>query len=363
MGFKLVYITTNIGGIGGVSRILSVKLNYFIEKFCYEVYVLNSNYNDEKLFYHFNKKITFYHFNKKSQFLKDFFEYKNWVIQHLEAISPNCLVICDNGFKASLFSSFLKTKIPIVYERHGSRTIKGETLLDNLKLKLSNLIIDFNKNKYKAFIVLNKYAIQHWKSKNIYIIPNPFWVDMLPTSSTLENKIAIAVGRYSVEKQYDILLKIWKYIIEVNPDWSLKIYGSGNPPGTLINLVEKMDLSSNIEFCNPVMDISQIYSNASMLINTSSSEEFGLAIMEAMAFGLPTIAFKNTLGPKSLIEHEKSGFLIEKGDVKAYQEKVKMLINDFKMRKAFGNHARCKLDDYELDKVMATWHNLFQSFL
>ena len=361
MGIKLLYITTNIEGFGGVSRILSVKMNYLIEKFGYEIHVFNSSRNGDEFFYSFNEKIKFHHFISKQNKISAIVDYKNTLIKVLKITNPDCIVNCDNGLKGSLLPIFIGQDIPIIYERHCNRDIKGETFLDNLKLRLSNFIIDLSINKYKAFIIPNKYSYNYWKGENRHIIPNPLWFDLPSKVSTLEKKLVIAVGRCAVEKQYDVLIRIWKDVVEKHPEWILKIYGVEQCPENLKNLVKDLNVSNNIEFCKPIKTIEQVYLNASMLLNTSSSEEFGLAIMEAMAYGLPVIAFKNTLGPRTLIEDHESGFLIEKADLKTYTEKVKLLISDINLRQSIGKNARYSLRKFNLDQTMNLWHDLFQS--
>ena len=361
MGKKLLYITTNIEGFGGVSRILSVKLNYLIEKFGYEIYVLNSSRNGDEFFYSFNEKIKFYHFKKKRPNILNILDFKNSVIKIVKYTNPNIIVNCDNGLKGSLIPFFLREDIPIIYERHCGRDIKGETFFDNLKIKLSNFIVDLNINKYEAFIVPNKHSYNHWKGKNVYDIQNPLWFEFPSKASALENKVAIAVGRCAFEKQYDILIRIWKEVVDEYPEWVLKIYGAEQCPDNLKRLVKDLRVSNCIEFCKPTNDIEQIYLNASMLLNTSSSEEFGLAIMEAMAYGLPVIAFSNTFGPKTLIDDEKSGFLVKKDDFKTYAESVNLLISDKNLRQSLGNNARNGLGKFDLVQTMKLWQNLFQS--
>ena len=57
---RLLYITPYVEGVGGVPRVLSVKTNYLINKWNYDISILATNSGTVDTFYDFNKKIHFY---------------------------------------------------------------------------------------------------------------------------------------------------------------------------------------------------------------------------------------------------------------------------------------------------------------
>ena len=65
-------------------------------------------------------------------------------------------------------------------------------------------------------------------ANNVSVIPNPLWFKSDSTAAKLKNKTAIAVGRFSYQKGYDILLEIWKMVVDKHPEWRLNIYGEGD---------------------------------------------------------------------------------------------------------------------------------------
>ena len=54
---KILYIVPKINNEGGVARVLSVKANYLVENFGYEIHILTQNGGNKPLFYSFNEKI------------------------------------------------------------------------------------------------------------------------------------------------------------------------------------------------------------------------------------------------------------------------------------------------------------------
>lgn len=358
---KLLYITTNLQGSGGVSRILSVKLNYLIETYGYIIHVIATNNKSDTFFYDFNDKIVFHKIDIKNFGFRHLLKYKMLFQEIVYEINPDIIINCDNGFKGTLLPYLINTKAVLIYERHGSRQINNFTLVESLKKKFANLILDRSLYKYKAFIVLNDEDGKDWIADNIVVISNPLWFKPPQMQNKSQNKVAIAIGRHSIEKQFDVLIKIWKNVIIQYPDWTLEIYGETDGSRTIEKLVKELNMENHVELHPPIKNIEQVYSNASILLNTSSSEAFGLVIIEAMAFGLPVIAFDNASGPKTIIENERNGMLIKDNDSQAYANKIKELIKNDTLRKAIGENAKDSVKKFNLVGIMKQWHELFQS--
>ncbi|MFD0836874.1 glycosyltransferase [Mariniflexile aquimaris] len=358
---KLLYITTNLQGSGGVARVLSVKLNYLIETYGYTIHVITTNNKSDTFFYDFNSKIVFHRIEIKNFGFVHLLKYKKSLQEIVDVIKPNIIVNCDNGFKGTLLPYLLNTSAALIYERHGSRQIKTMTLIESLKKNFANLILDRSLYKYKAFIVLNEEDAKDWKADNVVVMSNPLWLSVPKIQNTLQNKVAVAIGRHSIEKQFDVLVQIWKNVIVQYPDWKLKIYGETVGDRSIEKLVQELHMENHIELHAPIKNINQVYSNASLLLNTSSSEAFGLVIIEAMAFGLPVIAFDGATGPKTVIENEKNGMLIKNNDTQAYANKIKELINNDTLRKTIGENAKVSVSRFDLERIMQHWHELYQS--
>jgi len=359
---KLLYITTNLNDSGGVSRILSVKLNALAKDFGYEVCIINTKGNLSSMFYHFDKKIQIVSLPKSKSNIINIATYRKKLKRAINNFNPDIVVNCDNGFKASILPYLIKGKKPLIYERHCSRNIKSGTKIETLKFILSNWLLDFSFGKYNSVVVLSDYAKQEWNYNNIKVISNPLWFKQPIMQSSLNDNVAIAVGRLAYEKGYDNLLKIWKIVNEKHTDWILKIYGEGDS-SQLKKLAKAFNIQSNVQFFKPIKDIERIYLNASMLLNTSSSEAFGLTLIEAMSYGLPVISFENTLGAKQNIVNNNNGFLIEENNLTAYANKIIWLIENKQEKQRVSENAVESVKNYDFEAIMMQWHNLFQSLI
>lgn len=118
---KLLYITQRANEEGGVQRVLSIKTNYLIEKFNYEVCIITQNGGNDDLFFEFNEKIEFHDIILKSNKIFNLLHYKKALLEHIKKIQPDCIIVCDFALKSFSIPLFIKTQIPIIFEAHGSK--------------------------------------------------------------------------------------------------------------------------------------------------------------------------------------------------------------------------------------------------
>jgi glycosyltransferase involved in cell wall biosynthesis len=346
---KLLYIVPKTKNAGGVARVLSIKANYFVEKFGYEVHLLSQNENDELPFYEFNSKVVFHKMILKGnafQFLKS---YKKQINQKINEIKPDVILVADNGLKAFVFPFIAKTKMPIVFECHGSKFIeekfqKGD-FFSKLLLKIKYQFKDFGARRFAKIVALSDENLKEWKVSNGIVIPNPSWIKT-ENSSTLKNKKVIVVARNSYEKGLDRLVLIWEEIHKKYPDWTLEIYTDER---------ESLDKKEGMNCFHFVKNIEEKYLESSIYMMTSRSEGFPMVLIEAMSCGLPCIAFDCPIGPRAIITNAENGFLIPENDFEMYIERLSFLIENEEVRLKFGRDAKETANQFSVDKIMEKW--------
>lgn len=360
---RILYFTPKINNEGGVARVLSIKANYFVEKFGYEVGIVTQNNGNSNSFYSFNSQIELFDLTLNKRKISFIFDYKSQVQYVINTFKPEIIIVSDNGLKGFLFTVFIKTKIPVVFEVHGSKYNEEfnfkknvvNNFFHNLKYKIRN----FGASKFDYFIALSNESSNEWNLRNTKIIPNP--IEKFPNSiSTLESKTIIFVGRHSHEKGLDRLIKIWKIVVEKYPDWRLEIYGKSDDKKQYINFCKELNLENNTFFYEPLQNIHEKYLDASISVMTSRHEGFPMALLEAMSSGLPIIAFNCPIGPRSIITNIEDGFLIEEDDLDDFSSKLLMLIENSSLRKKMGKNSKENVLKYNLDIVMNQWKLFFE---
>ena len=166
-----------------------------------------------------------------------------------------------------------------------------------------------------------------------------------------EPRIMIA-GRLSEIKGHTYLLKAMPQVITRFPDIKLYILGIGPLKDDLYLQAKKLQILDHIEFvglANPANYTSQCQA----IILPSLFESFGLVFIESFALKIPVIAF-DTVNGNQIIEDNKTGFLVEKEDVKALADKIIFVLKSPKTReRIIGNAYKKFVAEYTVEKMAA----------
>lgn len=169
--------------------------------------------------------------------------------------------------------------------------------------------------------IANKLIDNGFPQNKIYILPNAIeTVDKEQEKSlnSEERKYITFIGRLTEEKGfYDFI-----HISQDMPEYEFRV--AGDKQG--IN----MELSNNIRLLGKLdkEELKELYKNSKLVLFLSKwYEPFGLILIEAMKYSVPVISYK--IGATSeIIEDNKTGFLVEKGNIQKIEEKIKELLDN-----------------------------------
>lgn len=347
---KLLYITNGISGGGGLERVLSIKASYFAETLGYDVHIITLN-DAKETFYPFSSSISI-HPIEVSKDWKYLFSYIHKVNQIVKKIQPDIISVCDDGMKGLYVPLWLqKGKAKIIYERHASMILNGASW-QKFWMRMGGYL-------YDKIVVLTNYNLSEWSSSNLTVIPNP--LSFYPQeSATLENHRIVCVGSLSYNKGYDLLIDAWSKIASQHPSWSVHIYGKGDA-SIYQDIINQAGIQKQITFHAPVQDIASIYQQASLLVLPSRSEGFGMVLIEAMACGVPCVAFDCPCGPRDIIQNGENGILVKAQDTAELAQHIEKLINNEQLRKNMGTFAKQTAQQYLMERIAILWKNLFES--
>ena len=360
---KILYIAPDITDSGGISRVISLKTNYFVSNLNYKVVILSVNDGASSRFYNFNSDIKWFNI-KKSKNLFFFGNYIRLIKETISKENPDIIVICD-AVLWLFIPWFVKTNIPVIFETHFSvsfEKVKNRNLYTKFRSKLVHFFKQKTINKFSCFVSVTDEGSKEWNAKKKIVIPNPVSFKVAEKSN-LVNKKAMAVCMAPYIKGLDRLLLIWSRITEKHPDWQLDIYGHWDADSEYQQMADKLNISNNINFLSPVKNIQYSYNQSSVFLLTSRTEAFGMVLIEAMASGVPCIAYDCPSGPRTLIEDGENGFLIEDGNTASFVRKLALLIADENLRIQMGAKALESMKKYEIEGIMKKWDNLFQDVL
>ncbi len=131
----------------------------------------------------------------------------------------------------------------------------------------------------------------------------------------LQDHVAIFVGRLSIEKSVDVLIKSWVIVRAHDPKAMLMIVGYGPMEQKLRQLAKKLGVGSSVIFtgCISRRELlrQSIYACADIYVSASKIENQSMSMIEAMAHGLPIVA-TNKRGVSELVD-ETNGIPVTSG--------------------------------------------------
>lgn len=157
------------------------------------------------------------------------------------------------------------------------------------------------------------------QGKVVYTLPNPVR-DFDETARAPMSNCAsdfICVARLSRQKGQDTLLKAFKLVLDKRPSLTLALVGAGANEPELRDLAERLGVRHAVNFVGFVSDPAQYLRQARCFVLASRWEGFGVALVEALAFGLPLIVTDCEFGPSDLVSSPRLGAVVPVDDVEA----------------------------------------------
>ena len=200
---------------------------------------------------------------------------------------------------------------------------------------------------------------------NEIVIPNAINPDFIRPAYTGERKkVIVSAGRMSVQKNQELLVRAFATISKDFPDYKLVIYGEGEKRATLTAVSEELGIKDKVDLPGYTTSIGDKIKDASLFVLPSDFEGMPNALMEAMALGLPCVSTDcDGGGARFLIENEKNGLLVPKGDVEALASAMKRMLADQEFAEKCGKEAHKICERLAPDKVYGQWEEFIQNIV
>ena len=171
--------------------------------------------------------------------------------------------------------------------------------------------------------------------------------------STAGRACILGVGSLSPVKRWDRLLGAVLSLKRRGLDFLVRIVGAGPLREALHRQVQALSVTDRVEFVGQREDIPSLLADATFLVHTSDSEGCPNAVMEAMACGRAVVA-TGVGDTSSIVEHQKTGFVVPCGDDAALVERMVTLIADRELCRRMGEAGRRKAErEFGLDRLVS----------
>lgn len=371
---RIAYCIPSLNNPGGMERVLTTKANYLAEVLNYDVCIITTDNKGTTPYFTLSPKINVVELDINIDHL---WQYPIWKRYYLYLRKMRTyrrkLERCLERIKPAITISLLRREINFLCDlKDGSRKV-GEIHFGRYKYReahfsffpktVNRLIskwwmeqLEKKVRMLDRFVVLTNEDAANWHTGNVTVIANPVPPYEGPFADCTAKQV-IAVGRYTYQKGFDLLIDAWEIVNRMHPDWTLHIFGSGDN-GLYQKLADTKGLDKSV-YCHGVADdIMEEYRNSSIFVFSSRFEGFGLALVEAMSVGVPPISFACPCGPRDIITDDLDGILCEKENTDQLARAICRLIEDEQLRKEMGRKAAMSARRYSTANIMSEWDRL-----
>ncbi len=202
----------------------------------------------------------------------------------------------------------------------------GEEVAAISQQVLEHLQNDFKVKLDQIKLIENGVDIDHFAAKDEYKVGK-----LRQRFGLKDEKIIGLVARLSDIKGQDVLIRAMERIIQTRKDVKCFLVGQGKMEEEFKMMVETLGLSGYVEFAPTVNETRNFLHLFDVAVMPSRQEGLGLSIIEAQASFCPVVASR-VGGIPSLIEHEKTGLLVESEDVEGFAQNILRILEDSTLR-------------------------------
>lgn len=219
-------------------------------------------------------------------------------------------------------------------------------------------------------VVVQTRATGHWisantRAKDVTIIPNPVQrlqpvsgvmpSDVLPTGS----RVIVSAGRLVQQKGFERLIDAFAKIDPGPENWQLVILGEGPLRDRIKDRAIRRGIESRFHLPGNVGNLGLWFDASDIYVLSSYFEGMPNTMLEAMAHGLPCIAFDISSGTREFLSDEHTGILVNEKQPNGLAEALTRLANDGQLRVKLGSAAAASVEANYTPNVIATeWVHL-----
>jgi 1,2-diacylglycerol 3-alpha-glucosyltransferase len=176
--------------------------------------------------------------------------------------------------------------------------------------------------------------------------------------------IILHVGRLDVDKRVERVVLAGAQAMQ-QTEAHLLIVGDGSQKDTLINMCESLKIRDRVHFPGYIAlqeGLPEIYRLASLFVTASEIEVQSLALLEAMASGLPIVAVRAGFLAE-IVQDGENGFLVQTGDINGLANAISTLLKYPKQGYEMGKVSRMRAETHDVHLSMDLHEQFYAGFV
>lgn len=157
----------------------------------------------------------------------------------------------------------------------------------------------------------------------------------------IQKPFILLTNRHQLQKRFEYGIEAFRIVRDKIPGISLVIPGPFTSyTKEVIQVARENGVLDAIYFLDHVSEevLQKLYQEAVVYIYTAPEEDFGMGIIESMAWGVPVVAWNNA-GPTVTVENGKTGYLANKVNIEDFAQKIISILNNPLKRSEMGKNA------------------------
>jgi glycosyltransferase involved in cell wall biosynthesis len=192
-----------------------------------------------------------------------------------------------------------------------------------------------------------------FRPRRIYVIKNGVDLDQFSPRCHPQRGYILAVGSLYPRKRWDRLIRAVALLASNGVCPEVMHVGSGPLRGELEAMTKRLYEGHVFRFLGSRQDIPALLADAAFLVHTAEDEGCPNVVLEAMACGRAVVATDAGDLPR-LIDNEKTGFVVPRGDETALANRIAILLKDRELCRRMGEAGRMKAERaFGLERLMS----------
>lgn len=165
------------------------------------------------------------------------------------------------------------------------------------------------------------------------------------------DRVAVTVARFTAQKDHETLIRAVRQVVEARPEARFLLVGSGPGMAAMQKLAENLGVADAVSFLGERCDVADLLAASDLFILSSLFEGLPLALLEAMAIGLPVVATR--IGGTAEALGKDYPWLVEAGKVAGLSELVILALGDERRCQELGRDNRHRFEQFFRAELMA----------
>lgn len=245
-----------------------------------------------------------------------------------------------------------------------------------IKFLHRNILLKFFYNKLDKIIAVSNGAKENIskylsnKNRNkVECIYNPIKINEIKEKAkeelveTIEKPFIMGIGRLERQKNFILLIRAYKILLDRGIKHNLIILGQGSQKEYLVNEVKKLNMEKKVKFLGFKENPYKYLNQADVFVQSSIYEGLPTVLIEALILNVPVVATNCPDGANEILDNGKYGLLVKMNDEEVLAEAIDKILNDKDLQRKYKTKSNKCVNRFDDKYIISLFENLFLNII